>query len=758
MCARIIPAPSRAPASALAARVAAIGIAGAGLAALLVGWSLGGGAVDLPWAPTLDLRLSFSLDGLGVLYGLLATGIGLVVLVYSLSYLPAHLAHQGRSRAEEPRFFALLVLFMVSMVGLATAEDLILIFVFWDLTAVASYFLIGYDRQDDKDRYAALMAIIVTGASAVLLLVAAVALYDEYGTMSLPDILARLEPSSQTVAAAALVAVAALAKSAQAPLHFWLPRAMVAPTPVSAYLHSAAMVAAGVFLLSRFHPLLQESRALLDALLAVGVASMAVGGVLALTRDVLKHVLAYSTVAQYGFVVFLLGLGTRAGVVAACFYVIVHALAKSALFLAAGAVTVATGENRLSRVGGLARPLPLLAAGTALAAAALVSLPLTAGFFADELLFTAARERGSWAAALVVAAAMLTFVYIGRFWTRVFLGPLRTAPTGLGVLLVGPVVVLGGALLAAGIDPSPITALAGYAASAVLGQSVHVDVAYHVDARAENLFALTVYAAGALALLGRRLWWPFASAAARLGELIGPDRLYRLALAGLNRLSDRIHAIEVRDLRTRIAAVLVPGGILVVLGVIATPTSGAYRVGTIGSDDIGLVLTLLTASAAALVATIPRHHLTLVLVLSTAGFSLAVAYAFFGAPNVALAAVLVEMMVTLVFLGVFALLPRAVLRREALLPSRGSRRWRDPIVGVIAGAGALAVVWSALSRPAPGRSVADELAARAGDAHAGNAVTAILADFRGLDTLGEITVLAVALVGLAVLLRRGRLR
>lgn len=139
MCARIIPAPSRAPASALTARVAAIGIAAAGLAALLVGWRLGGGAVDLPWAPTLDLRLSFSLDGLGVLYGLLATGIGLIVLVYSLSYLPAHLAHQGRSRAEEPRFYALLVLFMVSMVGLATAEDLILIFVFWDLTAVASF-------------------------------------------------------------------------------------------------------------------------------------------------------------------------------------------------------------------------------------------------------------------------------------------------------------------------------------------------------------------------------------------------------------------------------------------------------------------------------------------------------------------------------------------------------------------------------------------------------------------------------------------
>ncbi len=729
--------------------------AAAGFGALLLAWHRGGGELDLPWAPTLGLRLAFELDGLALLYGLLATGIGLAVVLYSRAYLPAHLAHQGRSRDEEARFYGLLALFMASMVGLAAAQDMVLIFLFWDLTAVASYFLIGYDRQDEKDRHAALMALLVTGVTAVLLLVAVLMLRDEYGTADLRDVLAEAEPTRRTITAAMLVAVAALAKSAQAPLHFWLPRAMVAPTPVSAYLHSAALVAAGVFLLSRFYPLLRESTALLDALLVVGLASTAVGGVLALTRDGLKQVLAYSTIAQYGFVVFLLGLGSRAGVVAACFYVIVHALAKSALFLTAGAVTVATGENRLGRVGGLARSMPGLAAASAVAAAALVSLPLTAGFFADELLFAAARERGPLATVAVLAGATLTFTYMGRFWCGIFLGRPVGRVARPAAVLVLPVGALAGILLVTGIVPRPLARLAVEAADASLPGG-DVEVAYHVGLHAETLFALAVYAAGGALLLLRRRWWGIALAAARLGERAGPDRLYGRSLARLNSLSDRMHGMEVRDLRTRIAAVLVPAGALVLLGVLVTPTERAYRVGTIGSDDVGLALALGVAAFAAVAVTLPRHHITLVLVLSAVGFALAVAYAFFGAPNVALVAVLVETMLAVLFLGVLALLPRRVLRREARLRTSGSRRWRDAMVGVISGLTVFAVGWGALSRPLPDDPVSGELASRTGLAHAENVVTAILVDFRGLDTAGEITVLAVALVGLAVLLRRAR--
>lgn len=257
------------------------------------------------------------------------------------------------------RFYAAIVLFMASMVGLATAQDLILLFVFWDLTAVASYLLIGFDRQDAEARRSALMALLVTGISAVGLLVGILLLRVEYGTTQLPEIIGRAEAGTVLTVAGALIAAGALAKSAQVPLHFWLPRAMAAPTPVSAYLHSAAMVAAGVFLLSRVHPLLELSPALLDAVLAIGLASMAVGGALALSGQELKQILAHSTISQYGYVVAMLGVGGPAGAAAACFYVLAHALAKSALFMTAGAVTEATGEKRLDAVGGLARRMPV---------------------------------------------------------------------------------------------------------------------------------------------------------------------------------------------------------------------------------------------------------------------------------------------------------------------------------------------------------------------------------------------------------------
>ena len=641
------------------------------------------------------------------------------------------------------------------MVGLVTAQDAILLFVFWDLTAVASYFLIGYDSHRRDARANALMALLVTGISAVLLLIAAVLLYDEYGTFSLPLLFQAAEPGALVTTAGALVAVAGLAKSAQVPLHFWLPRAMVAPTPVSAYLHSAAMVAAGVFLLGRFYPLIQTSGILLDLLLWTGIASMAVGGILALTRDVMKQVLAYSTIAQYGYVTFMLGLGGAKGAVGASFYVLAHALMKSALFLTAGAAAEAGGDDRLSRVGGLARTHRALAVGSGLAAAGLAALPLTVGFFKDELLFAAALERGSPWVAVAVGSAALTLAYVARFWVSIFLGPPQGTAGAVPVALVWPVVLLGGLVLAGGIVVEPLARLAAAAGEATLGAPAPAEPAYHLDARAVNLLALATYALGAALFFTRARWAPAARAVAELGERGGPERLYRGALRGLNLLSDRIHDVEVRDLRTRVASVLVPAGILVLLGIWVTPTGG-YDPGSIGTADIGLVLVLVVATFAALATAMTRLHLTLVLVLSALGFSLAVAYAFSGAPDVALVAVLVETIVALLFLGVFALLPREVLRREARLKTSRSRRWRDPLIGLFSGAVAFLVVWSALSRPAPEASVAGDHVRLAPDAHGSDVVTVILADFRGLDTLGEITVLAVALLGIATLLRRGR--
>lgn len=723
-------------------------------AAALIAWASDGDEIDVAWAPTWDLRLTFALDGLATLYALLATGIGLAVVIYASGYLPRHLHHQHRPPQHGVRFYAFVLLFMGAMVGLVMAQDLILIFFFWDLTAIASYFLIGYDRHQTASRVAALMALLVTGVSAVCLLIGAFVLHAVYETFSLSELTERVQPGDRLLLAGGLMAVAGLAKSAQVPFHFWLPRAMAAPTPVSAYLHSAAMVAAGVFLLARLYPLLQRSDLLLDMLLIVGFLSMTIGGVLALSRDELKPLLAYSTISQYGYVVVMLGLGGVYGAAGAAFYVLAHALAKSALFLTAGAVTESTHQNRLSQLGGLWREQPLLAAGSGAAAATLAALPLTIGFFKDELFFAAALERGWGFALLAGLGAALTFAYIGRFWIGIFLGPRRTPSRSVSNRLIVPVAILGALGIVGGIATGPAVRLARQAGEATLGAPTPIDPAYHLDARAENLLALGAYGVGGLLLAAPSLWRGLAAVAARFGERAGPERAYRSSLAGLNAFSDRIHDIEVRDLRSRVATILAPAGVLVFAGFLATPTRGAFTTGRFRADDAPLLLALALVVFAGLAATLPRDHLSLALIVSGVGYSLAAVYAFFSAPNVALVAVLIETLFALLILGVLVRLPRGLLRsatgREA---KHRSLAWRDPALACLSGVVAFLVVWGVLSKPAPQEPASVALIQLTPSAHAKNVVTAILADFRGLDTMGEITVIGMVMIGIATLLR-----
>jgi len=738
------------------AYAAPVGTAFAALAAVatLWAWLVGGGVVDLAWVPSWDLRFALSLDGLAALYALLATGIGFAVLVYSSRYLPLHLEHEGRPESDTVRFYFFVLLFMGSMVGLAMAQDLILLFVFWDLTAIASYYLIGYDDHKEESRASALMALLVTGITAVLLLIGALFLYSAYGTFSVPELARRVEPGPLLTGCGLLVAVAGLAKSAQAPLHFWLPRAMAAPTPVSAYLHSAAMVAAGVLLIGRVYPLLQKSEVLLNALLVFGIVSMAVGGVLALTRDVLKQLLAYSTIAQYGFVVTMYGLGGPYGAGGAAFYVIVHALAKSALFLTAGVVTEASGQDRLSRLGGLRKPMPVLAAASGAAAATLTSLPLTLGFFADEFFFAAALERGLLFAGIAVASAATTLAYTWRFWAGIFLGEPR-AGTNAGArripaLLVAPVVALGAIGLAGGFFAGPFEKLAEAAGEVSFNAPTPLDASYHLELLPEYIMALAAYALGTVLIVSRPTWSGAALGFSRFGKLVGPERLYGLTVHALNRLSDLVHQLEIRNLRGRVTSVLLPTAGLVSAAILVTPTAGAYQVGGFRAGEVPLMLVMLVVAIASLTTTFTRRHVTLAVVLSSAGFALAVAYAFYGAPNVTLVAVLVETMLTLLLVATLRLIPYRVLHRQAELPAL--RRNRKVFVSAVAGAFAFVVVWGALSQPPAGDTVAEEHVRLTPEAHAKNVVTATLADLRGLDTLGEITVVVLVLLGVATLL------
>ena len=734
----------------------AVAVSAAALVAVVACWVAGATDLDVPWAPSWDLRLTLELDGLALLYALLATAIGLVVVAYSLRYLPRHLEHTGAPQSRSPRLYVWLLVFMASMVGLALAKDLLLLFVFWDLTAIASYYLVAFDREDREARRAALAAMLVTGASAVLLLLGAVMLWAEYGTFALPELFEVADTDSGYVTAAtALIVVAALAKCAQVPFHFWLPRAMIAPTPVSAYLHSAAMVAAGVFLIGRVYPLIAASQLLLDALLVVGFASILVGGLLALTRDKLKQVLAYSTISQYGYVVVIYGTGSKYAPAAAALYVTGHALEKCALFLSAGTVTDATGCERLSEVGGLRRRMPVLAGVTAVAAAGVAGLPLTLGFFQDELFFKSATDRGTLVALAAVVGAGLTLTYMARFWSRIFLGRERGyAGRAADPALVGAVSVLAALVLVGGFVVAPFASLADEAGYATLAGAAAGEPAYHLDTRAPNVMALAAFALGAALIAGRAVWGRVPGLVARLGSAAGPDIAYARGLALLNRASDRLHEFEVRDLRTRVASVLGPAGLFAAAALIAEP--GSYDAGRLVSDDIELLLGLIVVASSGLAMTVLRAHVPLVLLLSALGYALALVYALFGAPDVALVAVLVETVLALVVFGVLSLVPREVLEHEEQLEGPSSRRWRDPLVAVLAGLFAFLVTWGALSRPG-GDALGGRLYELTPEAHGKDAVTVILADFRGLDTLGEITVVMVAMAGVARAVLRRRI-
>ncbi|RKH43753.1 DUF4040 domain-containing protein [Corallococcus sp. AB050B] len=719
----------------------------AALGALVYEWTQETTRLVFPWAPSWGLSLEFTRDGLSGLYASMALTIGALVVLYSRAYMPHHLAEEQRPPGDEVRFQGLILAFMAAMVLLVTVDDLLLLFVALDLTTIISYLLIGFDREDPESRAAALLSLVLTGATSVVFFAGAMTLGLQYGTFSLPLVFERAAQSPASTGALVCLAVGALGKSAQVPFHFWLPRAMAAPTPVSSYLHSAAMVAAGVFLLQRLYPLFAPATDVRHGLLVIGFVSMGMGSLMALVADPFKRVLAYSTIAQYGYALVLVALGSEG----APLYVAAHAPCKAALFLTAGAVTQVTGKKKLSEVGGLRHALPVLAGASAIAAAGLSALPLTVGFFKDEVFFHALAKEGPAFMAAGVVGAGLTLAYTLRLWWGLFGGPRPSAPSAPAAppLLVAPVVVLAASILLGGVLPGLLVTPARAAAETMRGEPSTLELAYHLDARAENLLAVGAWVLGALLFATRNAWTPALSRVLNAASHVGAERGYRLLLLQLDRLSTWLHEKEVRDLRDRVASVLVPTGLLglTVLGV--TPLRDRFTVGTVGPADVTLVMALAFASAAALATLRAKGHLRLVLLISCVGFSLAMVFAFAAAPDVALTSVLVETIFTLLFAGLLALLPRERLKLaqdEAQNP-----RGRDRLAGAVAGASAFLLSWSALSHLHVDR-VGAQTVRLAKAAHSPNVVAAVLTDFRGLDTVGEMTVVVAALLGVTSLL------
>jgi len=703
--------------------------------------------VSYPWAPTLGINLSFYVDGLSVLMALLVNGIGALVLIYGGGYLAGD-KHLGR-------FYTFLLLFMASMFGLVLADNLITLFVFWELTSISSYLLIGYKHTKDESRAAALQALLVTGGGGLALLAGLILLGLSGGSFEISSLLGQgdqIRTDALYLPTLLLVLLGAFTKSAQVPFHFWLPGAMEAPTPVSAYLHSATMVKAGVYLLLRLSPILGGTSAWTTIVTTVGAATMALGGVIALYQTDLKRILAYSTISALGTLMLLIGLGSSYAIKAAIVFLFAHALYKGALFMVAGAVDHETGTRDVEKLGGLRRAMPVTALIAIIAAVSLAGFGPVISFIGKELLLEAVLEAEGASVVLVPIAvfAGALFVAVAAIVTiKPFFGTAQETPKQPHEpppsMWVGPALLaIGGLVL--GILPSLLEQrIISPAVSAVLNQPEQVDLyLWHGLNPALMLSILSVI--GGLGLyagwtaLRRRTGWV---------EVVfawGPTRWYAASLTALNRVARwQTQLLQNGNLRYYLLIVLAStiglvGGTFAAraeLPSVLIPTD-------IRLYEVGLAALILLSAIAVIFA---RSRLSAVATLGIVGYGVALFYILYGAPDLAMTQVLIETLTVILFVFVFFHLPRFTQLSSA------TNRLRDAFISLATG-GLMTALVLAATQTAPESQLAPFFAENSKpEAHGSNIVNVILVDFRGLDTLGEITVLAAAAIGVFALLK-----
>jgi len=698
------------------------------------------------WAPGLGVGGSFALDGLSLLFALLVCGIGTLVVIYTAGYFDA-----PRDRG---RFLAYLLAFMASMLGLVLADNLILLFVFWELTTVTSYLLIGFKHGGEGARKAALQSLLVTAGGGLALLAGILILAAMAGSFELSEVVAAgdLREHPLYPAALLLLGLGALTKSAQFPFHFWLPNAMAAPTPASAFLHSSTMVKAGVYLLARLSPALGGTPLWTGLFLGAGAATMILGSWLALRQTDLKRLLAFSTVTILGTLVALLGLGTPAAAKAAAVLIVAHALYKGALFLIVGAVDLSAGSRDLLRLGGLARSLPVLAGAALLAGLSMAGIPPLFGFIGKEVVVEAAYKTPGWGLPLalgVVVTGMLTATAGLLAGLRPFFGRPPAEPPASPVRPASPWLWLGPAVLAAVgflLGPFPVAAgraLVAPAAAAIAGEPVAVKLALWHGVNPVLGFGVLKIAGG----LGLLALWPrvrrFGGAVADAVEH-GPERLYQRSLAGLFALArgvDRLLQEQPlsRHLRVVVAftAALVGGTVVARFGWPGVSFAGVRPL------EVGLAAVILVAAAAAV---LTHARLAAIAALGVVGFAVSLVFLSYGAPDLAMTQLVIETLT--VVMVAFALYHLPAYR--PITPRRTRRA--DALLALVAGGVMSALVLAAL-RVQLAERVSDTLAEWSVPlGHGRNVVNVILVDFRALDTLGEIAVLAVAGVGAVALL------
>ncbi|MFZ9691782.1 MAG: putative monovalent cation/H+ antiporter subunit A [Phycisphaerales bacterium] len=701
----------------------------------------------IEWAPSFGLDLTFAIDGLGLLFGLLIAGVGSLILIYARGYLGPH--------SGTPRLFAFLLLFMGAMLGVVWSENLLGLFVFWELTSVSSYLLIGFDHQRPAARKAALQALLVTGGGGLCLLLAVILLGIAGGSYELPVLLENREAvlaSPLLAAIVVLVCLGAFTKSAQFPFHFWLPGAMEAPTPVSAYLHSSTMVKAGIFLLAKLSPLLATAPLWGPLLTIFGAATMVIGAVLAFRQTYLKRLLAYSTVSSLGLIVMALGIGTQAALVAAFAYLLAHACFKGSLFMVAGAIDHGTGERDAERLGGLRRAMPALFATGLLAALSMAGLPPLLGFVGKELVLEAslhAPVASGWLVGAIVLAAALTVAVAWLCGVKPFTGALLATPETPHA--PSPSLLLGPALLAAlglafALAPAvSATPLVAAAAAATAGEPIAAKLAlWHGLTPALGLSALAV-GAGVACIAWRR---PLRRLVGLGGALdrFGPQAAYDATLSGLVALaSGQTRVMQSGQLRSYIfitvgTAVGLVGSALVAREAIAfdrAPFDVRWHELLVGA----------IIAAAAIATTLAKTRLAAIAFLGLAGYGVAVMFVMFGGPDLAMTQLAVETLTVVIFVLIFRRLP------EFRTISTRVQRTADAFMAIAAGL-LVSVLALLAARSTPDGSLARWFGEQSYlEGHGRNVVNVILVDFRAIDTLGEITVLAIAAIGVLALLR-----
>ena len=713
-----------------------------------------GGAprVSLEWLPALGLNFSLRLDGLAMLFALLIPAIGILIILYARYYLSA----------EEPmgRFFVALLLFMGAMMGIVLSDNLLLLVIFWELTSLTSFLLIGYwsDRTDSRE--GARMALAVTGTGGLALLGGAVLLGHIAGTYEISEILEMgdlIRASDLYMPALLLILAGAFTKSAQFPFHFWLPAAMAAPTPVSAYLHSATMVKAGLFLVARLHPALAGTDAWFFLVGGFGLVTLVFGAYAAMFKHDLKGLLAYSTISHLGLIMLLLGMNTELAAVAAVFHIINHATFKASLFMAAGIIDHETGSRDMRKLGGLWKYMPHTAVLAIIAAASMAGVPLLNGFLSKEMFFAEAlhvKELGAvgWILPLAVTAAgVFSVAYSVRFIHDVFFNgepkALQKTPHEPPRWMKIPVEILVAICLLVGVLPQLIVRpILDVASGAVLGTPApEYSLAIWHGFNLPLLMSVVALAGGVAVYMSLQKLYRLH--AHESGPWTG-HRIFHGLHTGLLRYCAAASAWLANGSLQRYVAVLVGVSLLVGFVAFAQPIDPHQQ--TLLPVTAPAVAAWLVLAIATFVA-VGRHRSRFTALIATGAVGLVVSaiFAYFSAPDLALTQLVVETASVILLVLVLRFLPQI-----SPLESLPRQRVRDIGLAALSGVGAGGIAWWLLTRPH--HSISEYFLANSAPLGGGtNVVNVILVDFRGFDTLGEVTVLALAALGVVAMLGAG---